>query len=131
MTPVFAALEIARRSWGDDLPDWVEALAKECERTSQNKVAQALGYSGAAVSMVIRNKYAANSQGIEMAVRGALMSENIDCHFLGEIGKDACRQWRVNGKRGVRANRLQIQMARACSTCPHFPDQESEDHGDN
>lgn len=130
MTPVYAALDIARQSWGDDLPDWVEALAKECERTSQNKAAQVLGYSGGAVSMVLRNRYSANLQSIEMAVRGALMSEEIDCPFLGQIGKDACRQWRIRRKRGVRANRLQIQMARACSECPHFPDEQREDHGD-
>lgn len=131
MIPEYSAIEIARQSWGEDLPDWVEALAKECQRTSQNKAAQTLGYSNGAVSMVIRNKYAANSQGIEMAVRGALMAEDIDCPFIGLIGKDVCRQWRNKRKRGVRANRLQIQMARACSTCPHFPDQEIEDHGNN
>lgn len=131
MTPVYSAVAIAREAWGDDLPDWVEALAQECQRTSQNKAAQVLGYSNGAVSMVIRNKYVANSQGIEMAVRGALMSESIDCPFIGMIGKDVCRQWRIKRKRGVRANRLQIQMARACGECLHFPDQEIEDNGND
>ncbi|MCA3488421.1 MAG: transcriptional regulator, partial [Rhodobacter sp.] len=31
-----APIEVARTAWAGSLPDWVEALALECGRTSQN-----------------------------------------------------------------------------------------------
>ncbi len=51
-----AALLTSLDAWGDTLPDWVRALAEACEASSQNKVAQQLGYSGALVSNVLRNR---------------------------------------------------------------------------
>jgi hypothetical protein len=32
-----APLDVARAAWGEALPDWVEALALECGRSSQNR----------------------------------------------------------------------------------------------
>ncbi len=50
-------VEIARGLWGDSIPDWVIALAEECGRSSQGKVAKQMNRSAALVSNVLRNKY--------------------------------------------------------------------------
>ena len=47
-------LDIAREAWGDSLPGWVERLARECEASTQNKVATRLGRSASLVSAVLR-----------------------------------------------------------------------------
>ncbi|MBM2032402.1 hypothetical protein JQW49_14265 [Sulfitobacter pseudonitzschiae] len=53
-------VEIAQKAWGDELPDWVLALAEACARTSQNRVAEDLGRSASLVSNVLRRKYGNN-----------------------------------------------------------------------
>ena len=63
-------VDIARDAWGDDLPDWVLALAQACALTSQNRVAEDLGRSASLVSTVLRKKYPGNMEAIEERVRG-------------------------------------------------------------
>ena len=47
-------LDIARDAWGDALPDWVETLAIECGKSSQNKVAKRIDRSATLISRVLR-----------------------------------------------------------------------------
>lgn len=35
-----SAIETAKQHWGDKLPDWIEVLATESDKSSQNKIAQ-------------------------------------------------------------------------------------------
>jgi len=119
-----AYVENARAAWGHDAPDWIIALAKECDRTSQNKTAQRIGYTAPAVNQVLRNKYKASTASIEESVRGQLMSEVVDCPQIGEIGRHDCKEWRRKMRQGVRVNRLHVQMSRACSKCPLHADDE-------
>lgn len=35
-----SAIETAKQHWGDKLPDWIEVLAMESDKSSQNKIAQ-------------------------------------------------------------------------------------------
>jgi len=39
-----APIEVARTAWAGSLPDWVEALALECGRTSQNMAGEGQGF---------------------------------------------------------------------------------------
>jgi hypothetical protein len=80
----------AREGWGDALPDWVEILAAEADRSSGAKVAQRLGYSPAVVSDVIRGKYKGAIGAVEQKVRGAFMGAVVVCPVLDEIGRDRC-----------------------------------------
>lgn len=109
----------AIEAWGDPLPDWVEALADECDRTSQNKAAVRLGYTAGAISQVLRRRYAANTDAIEEQIRGALMSETIACPVLGALGKDACRKWRGRSRSSALINTLHTTMRISCRKCPH------------
>jgi hypothetical protein len=105
-----SALDTAREFWGEGIPDWVEALARACDETSQNKVALRLERSASLVSNILRNRYPADTSAVEDIVRGTFMSGRIACPVLGEIGTHLCRKWR--GKA------LDITMYRACNRCP-------------
>lgn len=80
----------ARAAWGEQMPDWVAALAAECSRTTQTRAAQRIGYSDGLVSGVLSNKYPGDIARVEAKVRGALMSAVVSCPVLGEIGLDRC-----------------------------------------
>lgn len=113
-----AALLTSLDAWGDTLPDWVRALAEACEASSQNKVAQQLGYSGALVSNVLRNRYPGDLRAVENIVRGTLMAETVACPALGELSLADCQHWRRKSRTPTSGNSLDNRMARACRKCP-------------
>lgn len=117
-------LEKAKASWGAAIPDWVEALAVECDRIGQRKAATIIGYSASAVNMVLQNKYGrdgrsarGNLPAIEMAVRGTILKQSISCPTLGEIPADRCKSnqqapWAPH-------NPQRIALYHACRACPN------------
>lgn len=113
-----SAIATARVAWGADMPDWIMALAQECDRTSQNQTAKRIGRSASFVSTLVRNCYSAGLDGAEEVVRGALMSENISCPVLGEIGKHVCLKWRRRAGSFENVNTQHVMMYRACNRCP-------------
>ncbi|MDQ7775188.1 MAG: hypothetical protein Q4615_04365 [Paracoccus aminovorans] len=113
-------MEIAREAWGEDLPDWVAALARECAATSQNKVAARLGRSAALVSQVLRRKYAADLAGVEQVFRGVFEHLTVECPSLGTIPANVCRDWQLKAARFVNVNSERVRMYRACNSCPRF-----------
>jgi hypothetical protein len=113
-----SALDTARTFWGEDLPDWVDALARACDETSQNKVAVKMERSAALVSNVLRNRYSADTGIVEDLVRGHFMREVVDCPALGEIGKQVCRRWRGKAANFENVNSQTVTMYRACNRCP-------------
>lgn len=113
------ALDTARAAWGEDMPDWVRALATACEETTQSAVARRLKLSGGFVSQTLRRTYAgAGYATIEEAVRGALMGSTIECPALGTLPADECRHWRGRAKAFVNTNSLRVRMFHACNACP-------------
>ncbi|MBM1833729.1 hypothetical protein [Pseudosulfitobacter pseudonitzschiae] len=117
-------VEIAQKAWGDELPDWVLALAEACARTSQNRVAEDLGRSASLVSNVLRRKYPGNMAAIEERVRGAFMSVVISCPVLGELPTDRCQMWRQRAHRLQTHNTHRVRMYRACRRCPRYLEEE-------
>lgn len=104
-------------------------LAREADRTSQNKVAKRIGRTGSLVSQVIANKYGASLDLVEESVRGALMSEKADCPGMGEpIPRDVCQAWRQKAKKYSGHNAQRVAMFRACRRCPIYQ-REAERHG--
>lgn len=113
-----------RESWGDDAPDWVVVLAEVCDATSQNSAAKKIGYSGAAVSNVLRKRYGINGHGgdlgaIQQAVEGALMAATIECPELSETPRHDCLAWQRKSKNLKTHSALSIRMYRACRACPY------------
>ncbi|WP_068317453.1 hypothetical protein [Polycladidibacter hongkongensis] len=100
------------------VPDWVAALAGECDRTSQVKVAARLGVSNALISGTLKRSYKGDLSRIEELVRGALLSECVECPVLGEITRDICLN---NQSRDfVATSSVRTRVYRACrSGCPH------------
>jgi len=113
-------LDIARAHWGAGMPDWVEALARACTETSQNKVAVRLGRSAALVSTVLRARYPGDLLAVEELVRGHLLAETVNCPSLGVLPLHECRDWRVKAKSFQNTNSLRVRMYRACRGCPRF-----------
>lgn len=113
-----SARDTAREFWGDALPDWVAALARACDETSQNKVAVKMERSATLVSNILRNRYPADTSIVEDLVRGHFMREVVDCPALGEIGKQVCRRWRGKAAQFENVNSLSVSMYRACNRCP-------------
>lgn len=113
-------VETARLAWGEALPDWVAALARECEASSQSRVAARLGRSSALVSQVLRNKYRADLAGVEQVFRGVFESLTVDCPALGSIPANVCRDWQLKARSFVNVNSLRVRMYRACHGCPRF-----------
>jgi len=115
------AQDKARKAWAGNAPDWVEALAKACDLTSQAKTATQIGYSAGAVNLVLSNRYGASTDAIEQSVRGALMSETVACPVMGKIGKDRCRQGVEVSKTFSAANSQHVRLFKTCPTCPNHP----------
>lgn len=113
-----SALEKARVAWGADLPEWIEVLAQECDRTTQNKAAAAIGRNGSVVSQALSRKYQGNYAPIEEAVRGTLMKETVACPELGELVKRDCLDWRKKAQNFNNVNWITVRMFRACNRCP-------------
>ncbi len=116
--PCGSAIAQARAAWDNDLPDWVEALAHERDRTSQSQVAKLINYTSAVVSQVIHNKYKADTGAVEQAVRGALMNATVECPVVGELPAHECLEHQKRPYTPV--NPIWIRLFRACNNgCPH------------
>lgn len=111
-------VEIARAAWGADLPDWIEALALECSRSSQAKVAKKLGYSGGLVSQVLNRKYPASLVTIEERFNGVFRDAVVDCPQLGILPVNECQDWRAKSGTFSVGNPQRTAMFRACNRCP-------------
>lgn len=120
------ALSTAREAWGADLPDWVERLAEACVASSQAKVAEEIGRSGAVVSQVLRRKYPGSMPAIEELVRGALMGDVVECPALGLLPTHECQGWRRRARVFAGHNALRVQMYRACVQCPRNRPEETK-----
>lgn len=112
-----SALQKAKAAWLNT-PAWIDALAEECDRTSQNRTAERLGVSGAQVSLVLKNKYTGNYMPIEEKVRGILMAEELICPVVGELTKDQCLDYQRADFIGTNSSRARLK--RTCPKCPHF-----------
>ena len=117
---------IAQSAWGEDLPDWVLALAKACAESSQNRVAEAIDRSPSLVSNVLRRKYPGNMAAIEELVRGVFMATVIDCPALGPLSTDQCQVWRSRARHLQGHNTRRVRMYRACRRCPRFTGEDQE-----
>lgn len=109
---------VAQDAWGADLPDWIMILVRECDASSQNKVAARVGISAAVVSQVIRKSYPGSYDNISMRIREIYMSGDIECPAIGTIASEVCLHWRDEIRRGTSSDPQRILMTRFCRKCP-------------
>lgn len=110
----------AEAAWGKPLPDWVQALALACMRSSQTAVSRQIGRSPAVISNVLRNSYAADTARIEERVRGVFLDGKVLCPAWTELPAQDCQDWRDKARVFVPGNPLRRQMYHACRSCPVF-----------
>lgn len=103
--------------------DWLAALDRACEETSQAAVARRIGYSPAVVSQVRRGTYRGSLEAVERRVRRALMADSIQCPILGEITGENCLEHQRQGL--STASAMRVRLWRACRRCPHNLQQEA------
>jgi transcriptional regulator with PAS, ATPase and Fis domain len=113
-----AAVRKARAAWGKDLPDWVQELARQCDKSSQAQVARLLGNSTTVVSRLLSNAYPGNVNKLEAKVRGHFLAETVACPVLGDIPRQRCIA--EQDKPLTFQNPLRKRVHEACrSGCPH------------
>jgi DNA transposition AAA+ family ATPase len=98
--------------------DWVDALAEACERSTQKRIADRIGYSASVVNQVLKGVYRGDLSAVEQAVRGALMDLHVECPVLGELAADRCLE--IQRQPFAATNATRVRLYRACrSGCPH------------
>lgn len=117
MSSTVLVLDKARTAWGGDIPEWVEALARACNETSQVKVARRVGYSAATVSYVLANRYVGDMAAVEQAVRATIMAATITCPELGELALTDCLEWRRRSQDFQATSSLRTRMFNVCRVC--------------
>lgn len=112
-------LDMARAAWGAELPDWVQALARECDATSQAVAGKRLEISGSTVNQVLRNRYPAGLDRVAATVRGRLMQATVECPVLGALLTDLCKEWQDKAAAPFHdTGGLRRKMRAACRACP-------------
>jgi hypothetical protein len=107
-----------RRAWGGAAPAWVVAMAEECQASSQNRVAEKMGWSAATISMVLNSAYSGDLAAVEEGFKGAFEGALVHCPALGGLTSQACREWRKRSRKFTVSNTLGATMFRACNACP-------------
>lgn len=109
----------AREAFGEALPDWIEALAREADRTTGAAAGNRIGYKGGSiVTSICRGNYNGDWKAVEARVRGALMGELVECPVLGEIARDHCLD--EQKKRHIGSSQIRTQLFHACrGGCAH------------
>ncbi len=109
------AVATVRQAWGDDAPEWVLDLARECDRTSQRKAGQLIGYTCGTVNQVLKNRRKHDGlQAVAAAVHKALRAS---CPVLGDISRDE-----YLGHRAAlfnNSNHQRIRLYKACREYEH------------
>lgn len=113
-----SASEKVSTHWGANPPEWILALAKECEASSQNKAAKKIGFSPAVVSTILSNSYKGDYDTVQKAVSGAFMKKTVACPVLGDIPSNECLQ--IQKRPFSRANSTKMKLYKHCNGgCSH------------
>ena len=111
-----SARDTVHACWGPDAPDWVWALADECDRSSQRLTAEKIGYTCGTVNQVLRGRRRSESLGnVEDAVRRNIMNAHVECPVLGEISLNRCLE--AQARPFAATNPQRVQLWKACRTC--------------
>lgn len=113
-----SAVAKAEAAWGRPLPDWIGALAAECDRTSQCQTAGRLRYSATVVSCTLNGGYKGSLAAVEERVRAVLMRTVVACPVLGEISGQECQGHQEAPF--TPTNPTRVWLWHACPTCAHW-----------
>ncbi len=80
----------AKKNWGNDLPEWVLRLAKDCDQNSLSIVARKIGASNTYIQQAINKTSPSAVTTIEKLAQGYYLGRTVDCPALGEILANDC-----------------------------------------
>lgn len=112
-----ANLSRARAAWGAEPPEWVIALARACDESSQGKVARRLNMSATVINQAIGNKYGASLNEFAIRVSGEFLRATVICPVLGEISTRRCQDER--SQPFSTSSRIAARLSLACTICPN------------
>ena len=113
-TSSFDALD---QYWKNGAPQWVQDLAKACDKHSQKYMATKIGKSPALINLVLKDKYPGRVDLVKADVERVLEAKPVECPILGMIQADVCLH---NQNLPFRSgNHQQVALFRACRKCPH------------
>lgn len=113
-----ALLETVRQDWADMAPEWVIALAMECDAASQSAVARRIKRSPALVNQVLKANYKGDLKAVEELVAGVFLNGTVTCPARGELPSNVCQEWRRKSRKFVNTNTERVNMFKACRRCP-------------
>jgi hypothetical protein len=97
---------------------WLDELKQQVESTSLATAAHAMGVSKTAISLLLAEKYGADTSKMQALVESVFMGHKIDCPILGSLPKHKCKQHQHCTHVGSQPQ--QIRLWKACrSGCPH------------
>lgn len=87
---------------------------------SQTKVGEELSVSGAAVSLLLADKYSGNVDVMANRIRGQFMAETVRCPVMGDLSKRSCLDNQALPQ--AFTNPMRAALGRACKNCPNRKD---------
>lgn len=111
-------LDKAELGWGEEMPDWIRALASACDFSSQAKVATRVNYSKTVVSLVLKGTYTGDLTAVERAINASLMNAQVECPIAGELPLAACLKNQIPPARYTNGD--QVKFAQTCPACPNY-----------
>lgn len=105
------------------MSDWIEVLRRECERSSQAKVANRLRQSDGfpsptIINQVLHNKYPGRKDRLKDIVEGVFLHTTVHCPVLDEITADVCADHQ--SRPFANTNPTRVKLFQACRNgCPH------------
>lgn len=95
--------------------NYLELLQKEVSRSSMQQVANQLGVSRTAVSLLLSGKYGAKTGAMEERIERAFGT--INCPVVGEILPKQCAEYHT--RPAPLNNPVAMQHFRICQSCVH------------
>lgn len=96
-------------------PNWMDMLKAEADRTSIGEVAERIGYSRTAISLVLSGKYPGKTDKVARAVT-RILAQSIACPYSGkDIPPEECRA--LSTRRAPTHNPQALGQWRACQQC--------------
>jgi hypothetical protein len=95
--------------------DRLQLLRAKVAESSQSKVAKALGYKPATISLVLSGNYPGSPDTVLERVAEVYGSETVPCPLHGELSLGTCAEHRRRLRPG--GNHERVQQYRACKAC--------------
>lgn len=114
-----ARARAAWRSMGEKVPEYILALASDCNRHSLSIVGHKVGYSGSTLSTILGGNYNGNMAKVEDKLSAIYFAQVIVCPVLGDLKRHKCLENQDRPFRATSAHRARLYHACRDGACIH------------